>query len=110
MQTGRTLSRDKVLRCCAGSALVVAAMLTAAKPAVADPMRVSEDEGRRAVLAKVAPAVPLIAKQAHLSGRVVIDMTVGEEGNVEKVDVISGNPILSIACVAAGKKWTFKPF
>jgi TonB family protein len=80
------------------------------KAAAADPLRVSEDEGRRAIVARTAPNIPPIAKQAHLSGRVVVDMTVSEDGNVEKVDVVSGNPILGGACVSAAKKWTFQPF
>lgn len=79
-------------------------------PCFSDPMRVTEDEGRKAVVSKVAPSIPLIAKQAHIIGRVTVDMIVSEDGSVEKVDVVSGNPILGGACVSAGKKWNFKPF
>lgn len=37
-------------------------------------------------------------------------MTVSEDGSVEKVDVVSGNPILGGSVVNAAKKWTFQPF
>lgn len=76
----------------------------------ADMLRISEDEAMKSVVAKVIPTVPPIAKQAHLSGRVVVDLTVGESGSVEKTDVISGNPILGGAAARAGKGWMFKPF
>src|SRR5947209_19936327 len=77
------------------------------RPASAEPMRVSEEDGRKAIVAKVAPAVPAIARQAHITGRVVVDLTVSEDGTVEKVDVVSGNPILGGSVVNATKKWTF---
>jgi TonB family protein len=56
------------------------------------------------------PIVPPIAKQAHLAGRVVIELTVAEDGSVAKSEVVSGNPILGQAASRAGKSWTFKPF
>lgn len=40
------------------------------RSANADPMRVTEEEGRKAIVAKVAPVVPPIARQAHIMGRV----------------------------------------
>ena len=76
----------------------------------ADMLHVSEDEAKKSVVAKVIPMLPPIAKQAHLSGRVVVDLVVSEDGSVEKVDVVSGNPILGGAAAKAGKSWTFKPF
>ena len=91
-------------------ATVLIALLCATKRLAADPLRVSEDEGKRAIVARVVPSMPPIARQTHLSGKVVIDMTVAEDGTVEKVDVVSGNPILGGACVSAAKKWTFQPF
>ena len=73
-------------------------------------LRVPEDEAKRSIVNKAAPTMPAIAKQVHITGKVLVDLTVGENGSVENVDVISGNPVLSSAAVAAGKKWTFKPF
>jgi protein TonB len=46
----------------------------------------------------------------RLSGQVVLDMYVDESGSVEKADVVSGNPILGNAAVAAAKHWKFQPF
>jgi periplasmic protein TonB len=80
------------------------------RSANADPMRVSEEDGRKAAVTKVAPTLPPLARQAHITGKVVVEMTVTEDGSVEKVDIVSGNPILGSAVVNATKRWTFQPF
>jgi TonB family protein len=78
--------------------------------AMADMLRIPEGQAKKAIVSEVAPSIPPIARQLHLSGQVACDLTVSENGSVEKVDVVSGNPVLGAAAVAAGKKWTFKPF
>ncbi len=78
--------------------------------ASADPRRVTEQEGMRAVVQKVSPTYPAMAKQLKLEGRVVVDMTVGENGAVESADVVNGNPILASAAKTAAKSWRFQPF
>lgn len=82
----------------------------ALRTASAAMLRIPEDEAKHAIVSKTAPTMPAIAKQVHITGKVLVDLTVSENGSVENVDVVSGNPVLSSAAVAAGKKWTFKPF
>jgi TonB family protein len=53
---------------------------------------------------------PIQAAQNGIQGQVVVAMHVSEAGDVEGVDVVSGDPILSEAAVSAAKKWKFKPF
>jgi protein TonB len=74
------------------------------------PVRIQDDEAKKAALQKVQPSYPTIARQLNLSGRVLVDMTVNTAGAVEKVDVINGNPILAVATVPAAKRWKFSPF
>ncbi|HOK45155.1 MAG TPA: energy transducer TonB [Bryobacteraceae bacterium] len=62
-----------------------------------------------AVASKVTPEMPPLAKQLKLSGLVEMDVTINEEGDVEKVTVLRGNPILSRAAEDTMKKWKFKP-
>jgi TonB family protein len=50
------------------------------------------------------------AREKQLQGQVLVKMLVSETGDVEQVDVISGDPILAKAAVEAAKKWKFKPF
>lgn len=90
--------------------LVLILPTLALRTATAAMLRVPEDEAKRSIINKTAPAVPALARQIHLTGKVLVDLTVSEDGSVEKVDVVSGNPVLGGAAVAAGKKWTFKPF
>jgi protein TonB len=79
-------------------------------PASADPKRVNELEGLKAVVQKVTPTYPAMARQLKLAGRVVVDMTVAEDGSVESADVVNGNPILAGAAKSAAKSWKFQPF
>jgi TonB family protein len=58
----------------------------------------------------VKPEFPTMARQLHLSGAAEMDVFVGEEGDVEKVEPKSGNPMFTSAAAAALKKWKFTPF
>ena len=82
----------------------------AARLAQADVLHVSEEDARRSVVSRVVPQMPPLAKQVHITGRVVVDLTVTEDGSVEKADIVSGNPVLAGAAVKAGKGWMFSPF
>jgi len=73
-------------------------------------VRITEEEAKKLVVSKVDPEYPAMAKQMHLVGRVVVDIFIGEDGKVEKVETVNGNPLLSGAAVAAVKKWKFTPF
>lgn len=75
--------------------------------AFATVIRIPEAQAR--IVQKVQPSYPTLARQMGLSGHVVLDMYVDESGNVEKANVISGNPILGNAAVSAAKRWRFQP-
>lgn len=53
---------------------------------------------------------PPEAAQKQLQGEVWVKLQISETGDVEAVDVISGDPVLAKAAVAAAKEWKFKPF
>jgi TonB family protein len=93
-----------------GLMLVCLAGVSTARLAKADMLHVTEDQAKRSIVAKVMPVTPPLARQVHLSGRVVVELTVTEEGSVEKADAVSGNPVLAGAAVKAGKAWMFTPF
>lgn len=73
-------------------------------------LRIAAEKARELAIVKSSPEYPPMAKQMKISGRVVLDMFVGLDGAVEKVDVVSGNPMLASAAAAAAKKWKFPPF
>lgn len=87
---------------------IVSAVLPSALRA--DTLHVSEQDAQRAVLTKIAPQYPPIARQLNLAGRVVVDVFVNSDGGVDKADVVNGNPILGGAAVNAAKHWKFQPF
>jgi TonB family protein len=87
--------------------LFACAGLLAAQDAL---LRVSEFEARKAIIKKVDPEYPAMARQVRLSGKVQVDVVIAETGSVEKVSVIKGNVLLSNSAVYALKKWKFTPF
>lgn len=76
----------------------------------ADALHVSESEAQHAVITKVAPQYPPIARQMNLAGRVEVELFVNSGGTVDKAEVVAGNPILGGAAVNAAKRWKFQPF
>lgn len=58
---------------------------------------------------RVEPAYPPLAKAARVSGSVVVEVTVGEEGDVISARAISGHPLLKDSAVAAAREWSFEP-
>jgi protein TonB len=84
-----------------------AAVLGAAEGA---PKKVTTAEALGAVVTKVAPEYPALAKQLKITGAVELDVVISETGAVEAVTPISGNPVLTKPAAEALKRWKFKPF
>jgi periplasmic protein TonB len=74
------------------------------------PKRVSHIAAVQSATAKVTPEYSPIAKQLKIQGSVQLDAVIAEDGSVERVDIVSGNPVLTRAASEALKKWRFKPF
>ena len=62
---------------------------------------VSEVEAKKAIIKKVTPNYPPIARQMKLSGRVELTVTIDEDGGVESAKIKNGNPILGGSAVMA---------
>jgi protein TonB len=74
------------------------------------PKKVTMGEAMGAVVTKVPPEYPALAKQLKIAGAVEIDVVIAENGSVETATPISGNPVLTKPAADALKKWKFKPF
>jgi periplasmic protein TonB len=74
------------------------------------PKKVTQAEALSAVVTKVAPEYPPIARQLHISGSVMIEVDIAATGSVDGVSAISGNPVLTKPAMDTLKKWKFKPF
>lgn len=55
------------------------------------------------------PAYPAIARAAHASGTVVVQVLIDEDGNVVAAHAVSGHPLLQGASVAAAREARFSP-
>jgi TonB family protein len=65
--------------------------------------------GRRAIVSKVAPVYPELARRMHVSGIVVLELTVAPDGSVTDAKVESGHALLGGAAQDAVRRWRFEP-
>jgi TonB family protein len=63
----------------------------------------------RKVLVMAEPEYPAILKQGHFQGQVRLAATVEANGNVTKVEIKGGNPMLSEYASKAVMKWKYAP-
>jgi protein TonB len=61
------------------------------------------------VISAPPPVYPVLAKDARVGGTVQLDATIGEDGHIENLKVLSGPPLLINAAVDAVKQWTYRP-
>lgn len=61
------------------------------------------------LISTVMPAYPAEAAKQHVAGDVVVDVTLKEDGTVDQVSIIDGDPLLTDAAIAAVKQWRYKP-
>jgi len=62
------------------------------------------------ILRKVQPVYPAQALAQHLEGSVVLQATVAEDGKVQGVTVLRGDPLLARAATDAVRQWQYEPF
>ena len=55
------------------------------------------------------PVYPTIARAAHASGAVTVQITIDEDGNVIEAKAVAGHPLLQSAAVAAARQAKFSP-
>jgi periplasmic protein TonB len=91
------------------STILLAVIIGGILSAEDSPKRLSQEAATSAASSKVQPEYPQIAKQLGLEGKVELVAVVDEAGAVQKVETVSGNPILARAAVDALKRWKFKP-
>jgi anaerobic magnesium-protoporphyrin IX monomethyl ester cyclase len=61
------------------------------------------------LISKVTPLYPPAAEKEHLSGDVVMDVTLKEDGTVDQVNLINGDPLLAEVATSAVKQWRYQP-
>jgi TonB family protein len=62
------------------------------------------------LVSKTTPVYPIDAKQAGVSGTVVLAATIGTDGTVKELHVVSGPDLLQQAALDAVKEWRYRPY
>jgi TonB family protein len=62
------------------------------------------------ILHKVVPVYPEDAKKDRVSGSVVLAATIGKDGAVEQLHVVSGPEALQQSAMDAVRQWTYQPY
>jgi len=99
----------------AGTVAIAAACLMGAAVAAQDkttgppPVRVGGDIKPPAVVKNSKPTYPIGAKQAHVQGVVILEITIGANGKVTNTKVVKGVDLLNDAATIAAKQREYKP-
>lgn len=92
--------------------LILSSSLPAQNIVVAKParLRVSQGVAEKNVVYKVPPRYPIEAKEKHITGDVILGVTIDHSGSISELKVISGDPVLAQAAADAVKQWKYKPY
>jgi TonB family protein len=69
------------------------------------PISHAEENGRK-LIASVEPNYP---ETFYIGGVVRLEIIIAAKGNVERVTLLGGNPILRQSAMVAAKKWRYTP-
>jgi TonB family protein len=64
---------------------------------------------QRTIVSRVSPAYPELARRMHVSGKVVLLVTIQADGKVSATKVESGHALLAPAAQDAVSRWRFAP-
>jgi TonB family protein len=68
-----------------------------------------QPEGKRAIVDRVVPLYPDLARKMQIHGTVRVVVVVAPSGKTKFTQVIGGNPLLAKAAVDAIEKWKWAP-
>jgi TonB family protein len=73
-------------------------------------VRVAEKVMRVFLVTKVNPSYPSEAEKKHVDGTVLLHIIIDKNGNVSKLEPVSGHPLLLPAAIEAVKQWKYRPY
>ncbi len=73
------------------------------------PITVGGDVQMAKLIRKVIPEYPPIARSARISGVVRLIGTIGKDGTIRDLQLVSGHPMLARAALEAVRQWVYKP-
>jgi protein TonB len=64
---------------------------------------------RANLINQARPVYPPLARQARIQGTVKLTAIISKDGTIQKLEVLSGHPLLIPAALQAVKEWRYKP-
>jgi TonB family protein len=72
-------------------------------------IRVGGNVAAAALTHQVMPVYPPVARQAKITGTVVLHCVIGKDGSVRQLDYVSGPPLLMKSAMDAVRQWSYRP-
>jgi len=73
-------------------------------------VRVSSGVAQGLLIHEVRPQYPAMARSARIQGSVVLQATIGKNGAIENLHLLSGHPLLVQAAMDAVRQWRYRPY
>jgi protein TonB len=79
-------------------------------PRPAQQLKVSQGVSQGLLIKSVEPVYPPLARQMHIQGAVELLASIGKDGSIRGVKLLSGDSVLSRAAIDAVRQWKYKPY
>ena len=79
------------------------------KPPPPKRIRVGGSVQRANLIRQVRPVYPPLARQARIQGTVKLTAIIAKDGTIQKLEVLSGHPLLIPSALSAVKQWRYRP-
>jgi len=73
-------------------------------------LKVSQGVSQGLLIKSVPPVYPQLARQMRVQGDVELLASIGKDGSITAVKLLSGESALSHAAIDAVKQWKYKPY
>ena len=73
-------------------------------------VRVSQGVSQGLLIKKVTPIYPEYARQNRIQGQVILQAEISKSGDIDHLQLITGDPELAPSAIEAVKQWKYKPY
>ncbi|MGA9471700.1 MAG: energy transducer TonB [Terriglobales bacterium] len=73
-------------------------------------VRVSQGVSQGLLIKKVTPIYPEYARQNRIQGQVILQAEISKSGDIDDLQLVSGDPELAPSAIEAVKQWKYKPY
>jgi len=73
-------------------------------------VRIPPDDAAKHLISKPSPAYPALAKATHITGPVILEISINESGKPSVRRAVSGHPLLIFSATDSISGWVYQPF